>query len=131
MQEIEKLQKQIFLNHGFGNELIERAEFNVLARYLDSAEVLVSAIVCQIENQLYLVAFSNARLFIIQRSTALGSCVKRIGLEDIKDLELVNDRTVGRLIFSFYSSVKLLKLEGISLIKAQKFGRDLVTKIKT
>ncbi|MCL8211096.1 hypothetical protein LD125_00401 [Mesoplasma sp. JKS002658] len=131
MQTGENLQEQIAVVDGLGQELSEKSEFQVLENYLFDHEQLLSAIVCLVEGQLNLVACSTSRLFLVSRMNALGSKVKRIGLEDIADLKLITDKQIGKLVVSFYSVNTELLIEGISSVKAQKFGKKLVTAIQS
>ena len=131
MQTGKSLQEQIAARDGLGQELSEKSEFQVLGDYLFDDEQLVSAIVCLVEGQLNLVAYSTSRLFLVSRMNALGSRVKRIGLEDIADLKLITDKQSGKLVVSFYSVNTELLIEGISSAKAQKFGQQLVTAIQS
>jgi|GEM_PF-986730 len=126
----ESFQKQIAHNDGLGQELREKSEFQVLGNYLFDNEQLLSVIVCLVDGQLNLVACSTSRLFLVSQMSALGSKVRRIGLEDIADLKLVTDEQIGKLIVSFYSVNTELLIEGISSVKAQKFGQQLVTAIQ-
>lgn len=131
MQTGENLQEQIAVVDGLGQELSEKSEFQVLENYLFDHEQLLSAIVCLVEGQLNLVGCSTSRLFLVSRMNALGSKVKRIGLEDIADLKLITDKQIGKLVVSFYSVNTELLIEGISSVKAQKFGKKLVTAIQS
>ena len=131
MQTGKSLREQIADRDGLGQELSEKSEFQVLGNYLFDNEQLVSAIVCLVEGQLNLVAYSTSRLFLVSRMNALGSRVKRIGLEDIADLKLITDKQSGKLVVSFYSVNTELLIEGISSAKAQKFGQQLVTAIQS
>lgn len=131
MQTGKSLQEQIAARDGLGQELSEKSEFQVLGDYLFDDEQLVSAIVCLVEGQLNLVACSTSRLFLVSRMNALGSKVKRIGLEAIADLKLITDKQIGKLVVSFYSVNIELLIEGISAVKAQKFGQQLVTAIQS
>ncbi|ATG97310.1 PH domain-containing protein [Mesoplasma lactucae] len=129
-QTVENLKNNILDSEGLGAELYLKNEFATLTNFIDESEKLDSAIVCLIDEEINLVAFSDKRLFIIKKASLLGSMIKRIGLEGIRDLQLLVDEGNGEILFSLFDN-KEFKLTSISLSKAQKFGKHIVKRIQS
>lgn len=129
MKTADDLKRQIIGNHGIGDNLANKNEFSYLTKYINDDETLDSVIVCLIDGEICLVGFSDKRLFKIPKDDLIPGVIKRKGLEDIKDIELKDMETNPYLIISFYDSPSW-KIEGIKLEKAQKFGQQIIKRIK-